>query len=117
MENCTLKKKSKCDNDISLYVGASALFISVVTLVFFYREIKKIKKEVIDIRQIKNQISNIDTRFDIIDNSMEEIVKRLQEQKQVHFKLPPVEKEIPLKEEQEEAVAESDSDEEIEIGN
>jgi len=60
-------------NSIPLYLGASALFISVVTVVFFYREIRKMKKDIGDIKQIKNQIANVDSRFDVIDSSIEEL--------------------------------------------
>jgi len=42
------------NSNISLYLGASALFISVVTVVFFYREISKMNKDIGDIKKIKN---------------------------------------------------------------
>ena len=67
--------KKKEDTNMSMYIGAAALFISVITVIFFYREIKKIKKDITDIKQIKNQLVNIDTRFDLVDNSFEEINK------------------------------------------
>ena len=65
----------KKDNNMTMYIAAAALFISVITVIFFYREIKKIKKDITDIKQIKNQLVNIDTRFDLVDNSFEEINK------------------------------------------
>lgn len=102
-----IRKKMKnpsCVNDdnssIPLYLGASALFISVVTVVFFYREIRKMKKDIGDIKQIKNQIANVDSRFDIIDSSIEElssmigniqIVKQNQRQRQRETPVPVVE--------------------------
>jgi len=69
-------KRRKLDDSgsIPLYIGASALFISLVTVIFFYREIRKIKKDYSEIKQIKNQISNVDNRFDIIESSIEDLV-------------------------------------------
>lgn len=95
-------KNSICsgeESNISLYLGASALFISVITVIFFYREIRKLKKDVGDIKQIKNQLSNVDSRFDVIDSSIEEISKMISRQKiieqntqepkkNVQFKIP-----------------------------
>lgn len=76
-----LKSKYCLDDNtnVPLYVGAVALFVSVVTVVFFYREIKKLKADIGDIKQLKTQISSIDKRFDLIDDSIEEIVKILKD--------------------------------------
>lgn len=68
-------KVVRSENNVSLYVGATALFVSVATVLFFYREISKLKNETRDIKQIRNQVSNIDKRFDLIDRSMDELIK------------------------------------------
>jgi hypothetical protein len=128
----TFKRKSKipteiceetCSNNLPLYVGASALLISVVTSVFFYKEFKKIKRDIGDIKQIKNQLSNVDIRFESIESNLDEITKFIksrkqptnvipprkivyQEKKENHLKIP-----TPVYEEEEE----SDCDDEIEV--
>ncbi len=116
-----IKKKLKgpsCeDNSIPLYLGASALFISVVTVVFFYREIRKMKKDIGDIKQIKNQIANVDSRFDVIDSSIEELSSmisniRIVHQKPVEEKRKNVSFSVPQVENSEE---EEDSDNEVEV--
>ena len=103
-------RKKKEDN-ISLYVGASALFISVVTVVFFYREIRKMKKEIGDIKQIKNQIANVDSRFDVMDSSIEELAQLIKSQKtKVQFKTPiETTLKLPIKEEECESESEVES--------
>lgn len=81
----------KKEDKMSLYIGATALFISLLTVVFLYRELKKVKKDITDIKQIKNQLVNVDTRFDLIDNAFEEIKKEIKKQKKVQFEEPVVE--------------------------
>lgn len=122
LKNPVCSSNEKCDS-IPLYLGASALFISVVTVIFFYREIRKMKKDIGDIKQIKNQIANVDSRFDVMDSSIEELAQLIKEQQNFHqpeppkprvtFKSPIIEeKTLKLPEpEDEEIEYESDSDE------
>lgn len=79
-----LKSKGICcfdDNSVPLYVGATALFVSVVSVLFFYRELKKLKETTGDIKQLRNQVSNIDKRFDLIDRSIEDLITVINSEK------------------------------------
>jgi hypothetical protein len=66
----SFKKKG---GDISLYVAATAIFISILAVIFFYKEIKKIKMDTSQMKTIRNQVSNMDTRLDTIEGNMESI--------------------------------------------
>jgi hypothetical protein len=61
----------KKKGDVSLWVAIAAILIVVIAVVFFYREIQKIKRETFQIKTIRNQLSNIDTRLDVIDSGLE----------------------------------------------
>jgi hypothetical protein len=79
MDDIQLKQRKKglaieSGGGISLYLGASAFFISIASVVFFYRELNKVKKELGNVKQIKNQLENFDTRFEDMDDQLKEIL-------------------------------------------
>ena len=115
---------SENGDNIPLYLGASALFISVCASVFFYRELRNMKREIGDVKQIKNQISNIDVRFDAIDNKFEEIIENLNKPPptiqqspsiQVKNKEPKNTFVIPNEDKEQDSDSDSDSVESIEL--
>ena len=59
---------------ISLYLGASAFFISVASVVFFYNELNKVKNQLGNVKQIKNQLENFENRFEDMDDQLKEIL-------------------------------------------
>lgn len=78
------KKKSSdliCENSsIPLYLGASALLVTVAASLFFYQQLRNMKREIGEVKQIKNQMSNISVRFDAIDSRFEELVDMLRQE-------------------------------------
>jgi hypothetical protein len=85
---------TKCakEYDISLYIGATALLVVVLASLFFYRELRNLKRDVSEIRQIKNQVANVDIQFESINNKIEEILSSMSK------KNPVIPKEITTKE-------------------
>jgi hypothetical protein len=72
----TLKRKTNDSggSNISLYVGATAFLLSLATAILLYREITKVKNGMIDMKQMKNQLMNIDSRFDEMDEKLRKVL-------------------------------------------
>lgn len=113
------KKRTKLDDRIGLYVSASAIFISVITVIFFYREIQKLKKEMSEVKTVKNEITNLNSRWGVMETSLAEISDILKKKPDA-----PTIKEIPnnttvethvQEETLEERFEEEDSDSELEL--
>jgi dihydroneopterin aldolase len=57
-------------DSMAIYIAAAAIFIATIAVIFFYREIQNIKRETSVLKTIKNQISNMDSRFDCIEDTI-----------------------------------------------
>lgn len=87
MEDRSLKRKVKPEisttenssisggSNISLYLGAGAFLISIATAILLYREISKIKNSMTDVKHVKNQMMNMDSRFEEMDERLQQVLK------------------------------------------
>ena len=78
----TVLTNSSSDNkgNLTLYLGASAFFISIVSAVLLYREIIKMKKSLGDVKQLKNQLTNMDSRFEDMDEQLKKVLNIVSKQ-------------------------------------
>lgn len=73
MEN----KKKTVDipsNNITLYLGASAFFISIVSAILLYREVSRMKESFVELKRLKNQLINIDSNFEDMDGQLKKLL-------------------------------------------
>lgn len=115
------KKRTKLDDRIGLYVSASAIFISVITVIFFYREIQKLKKDISEVKTVKNEITNLNSRWGVMETSLAEISDILKKKPEAPKDLPiEAPKDISIQNSKQEEIIEErfeeeDSDSELEL--
>lgn len=90
MENIS-KKKVKTEiadfsgdnNKISLYLGASGVVISLAAAFFLYRELTSVKKSLGDVKQLKNQLTNMDSKFEDMDEQLKKVLNIISQKPQM----------------------------------
>lgn len=62
--------KSSKDSNFALYIAALALLISVLIAVFFFREFKKLKQDILQVRHLNSQLSELDRKYDCMHKAV-----------------------------------------------
>ena len=70
------------NGNISMYLGASAFFISVVSAIMLYREMSKMKNGLNEVKVLKNQLLNIDSKFEDMDTQISKVLNAVSNEPQ-----------------------------------
>lgn len=61
---------------IPLFISVVAILIAVLTFVFFYNEFYKFKKDISEVKVVKNELNHLGNRLGLLDTCIEELTSK-----------------------------------------